>query len=284
MQQTHNGEGQRSVLDVTVSYFANAKTTTPDTIQLVNWLVGIHSAVFLVQQIRASTDKFQRDQFKKQLPAITPSGTFTKRNKSALIAHSGLIAFDIDNIGDSADDIRSALSRIPNIAYCGLSASGAGLWGLIPISTPARHEAHFRAIELAFLAMGITIDPSCKDVSRLRFYSYDTEAYFNHNAVVFDQVYYDPPPPTVAFRGSSGGIIERACKIILNAADGGRHFARNKAAFLLGGYVGAGKVDETEARIALQNAVTRRGAKDMEQAFRTINDGLKAGQSRPING
>lgn len=278
----------RSVLDTAVSRFSNATNTTPTNENLFDWLTQPAPTLrFLVDQIRASHDKYQRDQFKKQLPAITPSGIFTERKKSCLVQHSGLIAFDIDNIGDSASDIKAALSEIPNIAYCGLSVSGQGLWGLIPISNADKHEAHFRAIELAFAGIGITIDRACKDVSRLRFYSYDNEAYINHNAVEFDQVYYDPVPRVFTSNSNtniaSNIVILRAVKLILDAPDGQKYFNLNKAAFLLGGYIGAGLMDENEARAALQNAISQRqDVNDMSAAFRTIDIGLKEGQLKPV--
>lgn len=276
-----------SVLDKNVSRFANATHTAPETESLLDWLTEPKTRLqFLVDQIRASPDKYQRDQFKKQLPAITPSGIFTERRKSGLVQHSGLIAFDIDNIGDSASDIKAALSEIPNIAYCGLSVSGQGLWGLIPISNADKHEAHFRAIELAFAGIGITIDKACKDVSRLRFYSYDSDAYINHNAVVFDQVYYDPvPQPThrSTVHPSSNIVIQRAVKLIMDAPDGQKYFNLNKASFLLGGYIGVGLIEENEARGALRSAIgSRSDVADINAAYRTIDIGLKEGQLKPV--
>lgn len=283
----NHAEPKKSVLDKTVSRFASATHTAPENESLLDWLIEPKGRFwFLVNQIRASSDKYQRDQFKKQLPCITPSGVFNERRKAGLVQHSGLIAFDIDNIGDSAEDIKTTLSEIPNIAYCGLSVSGRGLWGLIPISDASKHEAHFRAIELAFAGIGVTIDKACKDVSRLRFYSYDNEAYINHNAVVFDQVYYDPAPPTRTIANprrvvSSNAIINRAVNMILNSQDGHRHEARNKAAFLLGGYIGAGLINEDEAKQALYDAVTQRTTTDKD-AFKQIDRGIKDGQLKPV--
>jgi len=51
----------------------------------------------LVKRIRNEKDKSERNELKKQLPAICFSGTFTKRADSAIIEHSGLICLDFDN-------------------------------------------------------------------------------------------------------------------------------------------------------------------------------------------
>ena len=261
--------------------FPSATDTNPVDVELMNWLKGYTRYSFLIDQIRRSDSKHQRDQFKRQLPCITPSGTFSKRNRAGLIQHSGLIAFDIDNLGDDLEGVRSAVQSIPNVAYLGLSASGTGLWGLIPITQPDQHTAHFRAMELAFLAMGITIDPSCKDVSRLRFYSYDEQAYFNHDAVPFDQTYTDPPKP-VPVVPTSGDPTGWAVRAVLNAPDGQKHHVLNRTAFLLGKDVAAGKVSEDAARQALREAIGSRSCADIEHAYRTIDQGLRDGQARPI--
>jgi len=272
-----------SVLNKTVSMFMSALDTKPVEVNLVDWLTNDYGSS-LVNQIRVTSDKKQRDELKKKLPCITPSGLFSKRSKAGLTTHSGLVAFDIDNVGDSLEDVRALVVGIPNVAYCGLSVSGNGLWGLIPVSQPDKHEAHFRAIEVAFKTIGIAIDKACKDVSRLRFYSTDPLAHFNHHAVTFEHLYYDPKPvPTTSTITSKSSAIDRAVNIVLNARDGEKWICLTKASFLLGGYVGSGEVSESDARIALQNAIAQHEVSDMKAAHHTIDKGLRDGQNKPIH-
>ena len=49
------------------------------------------------------------------------------------------------------------------------------------------HREHFETIEKAFATLGIKIDQSGKDISRLRIYSLDPEAHFNFEGVPFVQ-------------------------------------------------------------------------------------------------
>ncbi|WP_181308164.1 BT4734/BF3469 family protein [Rufibacter sp. XAAS-G3-1] len=178
-----------SILDVEVSCFANYGTATdPKTVNLLYWLsCGAYAKE--VRKIRATGDKYVRDSLKGRLPAITPSGTFTYRSEKDLISHSGLIQFDIDlkenTHIDNFYDLKLQISNIPNVAYCGLSVSGQGFWGLIPIAFRERHREHFEALRKTFLQLGITIDVKPRNIASLRGYSYDEEAYFNHNAAVF---------------------------------------------------------------------------------------------------
>jgi len=278
-----------SPLNISVSCFKNALCKQPVTVNLMTWLT---SAKFksLVEQIRATTDKTQRDFLKKQLPAITPSGIFSHRAKAGLINHSRLMAFDIDFKGNNQitnyNDLKAEIANLKEIAYCGLSASGNGFWGLIPIKYPEKHESHFKALEIAFMRWGIKIDPACKDVCRLRFYSFDPNAYFNHNAEIFTRL-IKPAPNEQPFVNLNFTLdkrpIEIAVKMIHQAPDDEKWHTLTKASYLLGGYIATGAISESEARQTLQNAISAKtNVTNLQAAFRTIDAGLKDGQAKPI--
>jgi len=82
--------------------------------------------------------------------------------------------------------LKEQICKIRNVAYCGLSVSGNGFWGLIPIAYPAQHKEHFEALKNQFGRMGIEIDNKPKNVASLRGYSYDDAAYFNPDALIFN--------------------------------------------------------------------------------------------------
>lgn len=71
------------------------------------------------------------------------------------------------------------------IMYCGLSASGKGVFCIIPYEDYRKHKLHFYALEQEFKDMGIVVDSSCSDICRLRFYSYDEHPYVNFDAEVY---------------------------------------------------------------------------------------------------
>lgn len=181
----------KSVLNVEVSCFQSYRETVPTTTNLFTFITSI-GFKDRVDQIRAIEEKAKRDVLKGFLPAATPSGVFSRRAANSLVKHSRLLQFDIDfkdnqhitNYGTLKEQLRN----INNIAYLGLSVSGTGYWGLVPIAYPEKHKDHFLALQKAFKQMGINIDSSCKDVCRLRGYSYDDDAYFNHEAKTFYEV------------------------------------------------------------------------------------------------
>lgn len=145
----------------------------------------------IIDKLRATPDKKERDALKKKLPGFTPSGTFATRSESGLIAHNGFISFDLDAgvntflNAATAEQVKREISKYPEVAYCGLSASGAGVWGLIPLAYPERHKEHFEALKTAFLKDGYIIDGACKDICRFRFWSLDNAPYINPNAKLF---------------------------------------------------------------------------------------------------
>jgi hypothetical protein len=182
---------KKSILDIEISAFSNYLATKPKNVNLLVWL---NSKKYFteVKKIRSTKDNKMRKELKSKLPAITPSGLFSKRNVKSLLKHSGFIQFDIDFKDNTHinnySELKKQISNIQEVAYCGLSVSGNGYWGLIPISKPTQHRQHFEALLLKFKSLGIVIDKSCKDVSRLRGYSFDKEAYFNHSASIFTQI------------------------------------------------------------------------------------------------
>ena len=178
-------------LDKTVSIFKNYMDANPlKSIKLRTFLT---SAKYKdkVERIRSIQNKKERNRLKAQLPAVTPSGLFkTKRAAANLVEHSGLIQLDIDGKDNEhldMQEVKEILMELPIVAYCGFSVSGAGVFALVPIAQPNRHREHFLALEEDLKNdHNILIDSSCKDVTRLRGYSYDKDYYMNENALVYE--------------------------------------------------------------------------------------------------
>jgi len=212
-----------SILNISVSCFANYGT--PDNPQDVNLLKWLHSAKYadIVKQIRQIEDKKERDQLKSTLPAITPSGIFSYRAEENLIQHSGFMQFDIDFKDNSHvenyDDLKSQLCNSSNVAYCGLSASGKGFYGLIPIKYPDKHKSQFRALHKVLKKLGLNIDTAPQNVASLRGYSWDPEGYFNHKAEPFTLL-DEPEPRTIErknFYNDTRGDVEALIQKIQGA-------------------------------------------------------------------
>jgi hypothetical protein len=177
---------------IEVSLFLNCWKESPiQTINLWDWLTKKSPYMDIVDEIRSSNDRERIKYLKTQLPAITPSGVFSVRKSDKLKIPTNIICIDIDGKDnpDIADMevLKSDLSKLPYIMYCGLSASGKGLFCLIRIADYQKHINHFYALENEFASMNIVIDSSCKDIGRLRFYSYDFQPYINPESEIYTQ-------------------------------------------------------------------------------------------------
>lgn len=170
--------------------FSHRLSTTPiKTINLWEWLLLENKYTPYINDIRASFNEEERKFLKSKLPAITPSGVFSKRKADCLVEPTNLICIDIDgkdnpSISDM-EELKKKLSKLSYIMYCGLSASGKGLFCIIPYKDYRNHKLHFNALEQEFKDMGIVVDSSCSDIGRLRFYSYDEYPYANPDAEIY---------------------------------------------------------------------------------------------------
>lgn len=192
-----------NTLDTPVSCFNSVRSSKPSCI--VNLLDWVTTDIYKkeIEKLRKIKSKEQRDYEKKKLPAITPSGVFEAGRKINYLAqHSGIISIDIDHkdnkyLTSDLEKLKARLSQIPEVAFCGLSVSGKGLYVLVPIEHTEVHRLYFEALKHYFhKSLGIVIDKGCGDVSRLRTISYDSSYYLNKNARVFNKLYKTVSKPT----------------------------------------------------------------------------------------
>ena len=175
-----------------ISAFSNAFQQIPaGTITLETFLQGVQSGRWRqqVETVRALKDPDQIKEAKKRVPAVAPSALFNGRRGIAYVQqHTGFINLDLDckeNPGIAEPAARARLYADQFVFAGHVSISGQGLSLYVQIE-PAQHKAAFLQLEAYFLAAwGVHIDPACKDVSRLRFVSYDPAMYVNTEARLF---------------------------------------------------------------------------------------------------
>lgn len=173
-----------------ISLYKNVKDTLSATsIHIDMFLDDIKNGRWLddIIEYRAGRRK------KETLPCVTLSGEFSKRNKGSLSKHSGFICIDIDNLEDSVDDVKDILSQDIHVYAAFKSVSEKGLAVLFRIHGKNHERAFLGISEYLYKRYGIIIDQACKDVSRLRFVSHDSEMFINQGAAIF--TLYPPPPP-----------------------------------------------------------------------------------------
>lgn len=178
-------------LDVEVSCYRGASDNIGTTVRLKDFLFT-DKFKGIAESIRQKATPEERHEYKKlrvhEIPAIAVSGKFEIRENKGLISPSGLICIDIDhkdNTPETMAKVPEILRSLPYVCYASKSISGDGYFAIIPIENPNHFKQHFYAIEDEMKAYNIVIDKSCKDITRLRFATYDDEYYYNPFANTF---------------------------------------------------------------------------------------------------
>ena len=143
----------------------------------------------LVKKIRLEKRKPERQELKKQLPAICFSGTFNKRTDASLIEHSGLICLDFDGYIKSKELLQDKenLSKNKYVFSVFISPSGNGLKVLVKIPADAEnHTNYFNSLEKYFNSP--YFDKTSKNVSRVCYESYDPLLHINENSSIWDLI------------------------------------------------------------------------------------------------
>lgn len=185
-------------LDVEVSMYKGATDNVGTVVNLKNFLFA-DTYKDVAERIRAGKTAEERhaikNEVKNTIPCITIAGTFSQRDGKHLLGYSGLMSIDID-YADNA----SIMAKVPEIlkgleyvTYYSKSISGDGYFAICRIDYPEKFKQHFLALQEEFAGYGITIDKSCKDITRLRFASYDDNAYYNPDAHSYHLLIDDAP-------------------------------------------------------------------------------------------
>lgn len=160
-----------------ITLFANAEATRPqELIDFTEYLYLIKNGHWQDEVItyRAIQDPEERKAAKRKIIAVTPSGEFTGRGQAGLKNHSGLICIDVDDKdNEGLNDKVRALVGDPYVFAFHQSLGGLGYAIYFRIE-PTKHLEAYLAIE-KYLAdtYHLVADKACKDVTRLRFVSFD---------------------------------------------------------------------------------------------------------------
>ena len=181
-----------SIFDQYISVYNGVTDNVGATTLLGNFLRSKRH-ISRILDLRRETDERRKKAIKLSLPSGTASGWFAPERKiEYLQRHSGFICIDIDgkdNPDHTMEDVRGLLVSRDDVAYAALSVGGKGMFALLPLAWPDRHEEQFDALKLDFKEQyGITLDKACRDVTRLRVLSYDENPYVNEDAKRYEGI------------------------------------------------------------------------------------------------
>lgn len=172
-----------------ISYFKNVSDTYPKTISLEDWLKKTIKPPKNLDDLVKKYRNLKSQRLKQTIPCVTISSQFkNKRNLKNIKSKNGLICLDIDpkeNPVANMKLVKDLLSTHPSCLYCGFSVSNNGVYAIIKIKRGVSLKKYFKHFEKSLKSLGIIIDKSCKDYTRLRFFSVDKKAYYNKKAKTY---------------------------------------------------------------------------------------------------
>ncbi|MFT2010827.1 VapE domain-containing protein [Pontibacter sp. 13R65] len=161
-----------------------------------------------VEQVRLFLQEERMQEYeraKKNLPAFTPCGEFLGGRKMEHLQHyANLVVLDLDKLHvDELSAAKERASKEPYTYAAFTSPSGNGLKILVCVSSAVQeHKQAYSQVKAYYASLlGLKIDESGSDVTRLCFVSYDSDLYLNDSALIFP---IEPVLPIVAHAGNIG--------------------------------------------------------------------------------
>jgi hypothetical protein len=195
-------EPNAGLLDRKISLFRLVTVKTTSTVLTIAQLFnGIKTGRWKneVEELRETLKILGKPAYKearsKSLECVTISGTFSRCSDEGLECHSGLIAIDLDDLGDKLAATKQQLMNDSTVFCFFVSPSGNGLKVLHPIDAKdgATHRAAYQQILERYEALGLKPDTTGINPSRLCFVSYDPEIWVNSS---FPPLLLSTPVPT----------------------------------------------------------------------------------------
>ena len=207
-------------------------------------------------------DMATKQALKSKLYSFTPCVYVQGARKYENIKHwTGLLVLDFDHLEvDYAVEFKLYLfNEYKFIIAAWLSASRHGVRALVKI--PQAHSVeefkqYFAAIE-RHLNCYNGFDKAPKNCILPLFFSYDAEILHRDNAQTWDEKYIEPIPPPVKqyIINDKTSAVERIIAKKINIIVDSGHPQLRAAAYLLGGYVGGGHIDHSDAVSIIHNLI-----------------------------
>lgn len=166
---------------------------------LSKWLLGVknyHKGIgdisLAAKQESLTNGKTELyEKYKSQLLCVAMGGVFKYINsdKNNLIEDNHIYVIDIDNLDPSeVDTVKKEIFDLPFVYAVGVSLSGKGVWGVVPLDPDKNRTKLINGIEEYFwVNHGLELDEKCRNIDRLRVYSYDPDLLIKDD----DEIIYD---------------------------------------------------------------------------------------------
>lgn len=205
--------------------FRTVKDKIPEYYTLDDWLLQtINPPPDLEKAIETYRRTFDKS-IKEDLPCCTISAAFhTERNLNNIKHKNNFICLDIDRTTKAKKKrcnqcidmllVKEFFMNHPCTYYCGYSCGGDGVYVILRIHDENKLAEYFEYFRNQLSRIGINIDESCKDYTRLRFFSVDKEAYYNPDAKFYKLEEKKEVKPSARHFGITKSDTDKVEKII----------------------------------------------------------------------
>ncbi|WP_028284070.1 BT4734/BF3469 family protein [Olleya marilimosa] len=173
-----------------VTYFSNLYSNAPEYLKVDDILERIKSGEYsqLINNIRKSKSKEEKNELKKKLPVVLFNGLFYKRTGSKIIKLTDYLCLDFDDFStfEEVSKTKEQLKSDPYVYSVFTSPKGLGLKLLLKVKRQDYND-HIRLFNGAqeYYSHIHGFDIACKDITRAAFVSYDEDLYLNKEAEEF---------------------------------------------------------------------------------------------------
>jgi hypothetical protein len=180
----------------------------------------------LCSVLRESADKKALTAAKKKLDYVTFGATFSQRHLDGLVAPSGYIIMDFDDL-PNPQEIKQVLSTDAYFVLVFISPSGKGIKALLHISEQEFKKAFIDISLYCQQQYGLVPDVSGSDITRACFLSYDPEYYYNPEAKSYTIKGLAPIKPERKFDPSKKVNISHLEYVVRQLVDNGIDITQN---------------------------------------------------------
>ncbi|AGO49364.1 Vir E/ primase domain containing protein [Cellulophaga phage phi3:1] len=186
-----------------ISYFENVGDTKPKSTNLDDWL---SKTIDPPSELKSKVNQYRKLGFarlKRSIPCVTISATFKdRRHLDNIRKKNDFIVLDIDryaknktskcNLCVDLEKVKELFINVKSCYYVGYSVSSNGkdvqdgMYIIIRLKKGTSLLKAFKHFKKKLNRIGVNIDESCKDRTRLRFFSYDPNAYYNKKAEAYE--------------------------------------------------------------------------------------------------
>jgi hypothetical protein len=187
--------------NINIGVYKNAKTTKrSDIVRLIDFLLPVQNYIKdVISELRQIPDEKQQKEYKmNNLIGVTISALLGEnRTTNNVIQYNNIMCIDVDEEDNKVlfakYDIEYVKQKIfeLNFVYCVcLSCRGKGFYFIVPIPDSKDINVYYTSMYYKLKKYGINIDRHCKDITRIRFGSYDKNILIKRDSEieVFEEV------------------------------------------------------------------------------------------------